>query len=99
MHNYSLSINLGNQISSIAHVSFNPESSILNPISHKVSDINENCNETYNSMLSVVEIFKANVELIKEKIKKLDSDSTEERLRHVEDTKQQYEQLSSVISK
>ena len=92
-------LNLGYQVSNISNISINPESSILEPINKKVSDINSNCLNTYTEMLHSLEIYKSNTEYIKDKIKNLDSNLNENIDKHNENNRIQYQHLSEVINK
>ena len=92
-------LNLGYQVSNISNISINPESSILEPITKKVSDINSNCLNTYTEMLHSLEIYKSNTEYIKDKIKNLDSNLNENIDKHNENNRIQYQHLSEVINK
>ena len=59
-------LNLGYQVSNISNISINPESTILEPITQKVLDINTNCNNTYREMLHSLDLYKSNTEYLKE---------------------------------
>ena len=66
-------LKLGSEVSKLSQISFNPESSIFEPINYKITSINENCNNTYQQMLGNLDIYKANIEHIQDKLTHIDN--------------------------
>jgi len=92
-------LNLGYQVSNISNISINPESTILEPITQKVLDINNNCNNTYREMLHSLDLYKTNTEYIKDRIKLLDTNISKNIESHSENNKIQYQNLADIIGK
>ena len=92
-------LNLGFQVTNTAQISFNPESTILDPLNQKMHDINESCTNTYEDILTQAELFKKNTDVIADKMTSLDKNVSRTLDKQYEDAKIQYTQLTSAIYK
>ena len=92
-------LNLGFQVTNTAQISFNPESTISDPLNQKMHDINESCTNTYEDILTQAELFKKNTDVIADKMVNLDRNVSRTLDKQHEDTKTQYNQLTNAIHK
>ena len=92
-------LNLGNEISKLANISINPESSFLQPISEQVNGLTNNLNTTHKDICSVFERNNIITDTIKDKVDTLNTSITQSLSNHYDESKEQYQQLNNVISK
>jgi len=92
-------LNLGYLVSNLSQITFNPESSILDPINKQFSNLTDSCFTTYQQMTHLSEMSKSNVELIKDKLIGLNNNITHTIKDQNDGLKQQYNNLSTIINK
>jgi hypothetical protein len=92
-------LNLGKQISNLADISVNPESSLLKPINDQVEGLTTNLNGTCREIYNIFELNKLGTETINTKVDQMNRSLDDSISKHYDQSKEQYQQLNTVINK
>ena len=92
-------LNLGNQISSLADISINPASSLLDPIHSEVINLKQDMSSRNREIMQLSEHNNTNTQIINHKLETINTRVENSLSKYTDESKQQYKQLTNIVNK
>uniref|UniRef100_A0A6C0IYM0 Restriction endonuclease type IV Mrr domain-containing protein n=1 Tax=viral metagenome TaxID=1070528 RepID=A0A6C0IYM0_9ZZZZ len=99
LKNLNKLLNLGKQISSLADISINPASSLLDPIHSEVVNLKQDMSTRNREIIQLSEHNNTNTQIINHKLETINTCVENSLSRYTDESKQQYKQLTNIVNK